>query len=124
MTTLKGGIKNNAYAISLLATKLANVSEFEASIVHISEVLSNQVNKVTVYTNKMNRLVAAVQTLIEGRLSPFLISKATIGHSIYQITHLLRKKYHGFHLVHTDPSFFYSKGKFCMQDTNQICISI
>lgn len=112
MNNLKNGIRNNAYAISPLATKLANVSELEASFVNISEVLLNQVNKVTVYKNKMNRLVAAVQTLIEGKLSPFLISKSTIGHTINQITHLLRKSYHGFHLVHTDPSFFYSKGKF------------
>lgn len=60
----------------------------------------------------MSRLVAAVQTLIEGKLSPFFISKSTIGHTINQINHLLRKSYYGFHLVHTDPSCFYSKGKF------------
>lgn len=66
MNNLKNGIKNNAFAISLLATKLANVSELESSFVNISEVLLNQVNKVTVYKNKMNRLVSAVQTLIEG----------------------------------------------------------
>lgn len=112
MNNLKNGIKNNAFAISLLATKLANVSELESSFVNISEVLLNQVNKVTVYKNKMNRLVSAVQTLIEGKLSPFLISKSTIGHTLHQITGLLRKSYHGFHLVHTDPSLFYAQGKF------------
>lgn len=97
MNNLNNGIKNNANAISLLATKLANVSELEASFVNISEVLLNQVNKVTVYKNTMNSLVAAVQTLIEGKLSPFFISKSTIGHTINQINHLLRKLYHGFH---------------------------
>lgn len=95
-----------------LKNGITNVSELEASFVNISEVLLNQVNKVTVYKNKMNRLVAAVQNLIEGKLSPFLISKSTIGHTVNQINHLLRTSYHGFHLVHTDPLFFYSKGKF------------
>lgn len=38
MNNLKNGIKNNANAISLLATKLANVSESEASFVNIAEV--------------------------------------------------------------------------------------
>lgn len=56
--------------------------------------------------------MAAVQTLIEGKLSPFFISKSTIGHTINQINHLLRKSYHEFHFVHADPSCFYSKGTF------------
>ena len=90
MNNLKRGIKNNAEAITLLANKLSNISELEASLANISEVLLNQVNKVAVFKNKMDKLVAAIQTLVEGKLSPFLISKSIIGHTIIQINHYYR----------------------------------
>lgn len=45
MNNLKRGIKNNAEAITLLANKLSSISELEASLANISEVLLNQVNK-------------------------------------------------------------------------------
>lgn len=112
INNLKNGIKNNAQAISLLAKKLSNIDQLVATVTNFSEILVNQVNKVTVFKNRFDKLETSIQTLVEGKLSPFLISKTLLMHTIRQISSLLRKSYKGFELVHTDPSYFYSEGQF------------
>lgn len=112
INNLKNGIKNNAQAISLLANKLSNIDQLVATVTNFSEILVNQVNKVTVFKNRLDKLETSIQTLVEGKLSPFLISKTLLMHTIRQISSLLRKSYKGFELVHTDPSYFYSEGQF------------
>lgn len=78
INNLKNGIKNNAQAISLLANKLSNIDQLVATVTNFSEILVNQVNKVTVFKNRLDKLETSIQTLVKGKLSPFLISKTLL----------------------------------------------
>ncbi|CAC5379943.1 unnamed protein product [Mytilus coruscus] len=53
-----------------------------------------------------------VQSLVEGRISPFLIPKHDFSRTLHQIQSTLNKKYPGFFLTHSHPSYYYTTSNF------------
>lgn len=57
----------------------------------MSEILITQVNKGTTLKSKSDKFENAIQSLLEGNISPFLISKHMFGRVLAEINHKLRK---------------------------------
>lgn len=54
----------------------------------------------------------AVSQLVEGKLSPELISKQALRTSMHEISNILTKEYTNFYLTMRDPEYYYKHGKF------------
>lgn len=54
----------------------------------------------------------AVSQLVEGKLSPELISKQALRTSMNEISNILTKEYTNFYLTMRDPEYYYKHGKF------------
>ena len=53
-----------------------------------------------------------MQSLVEGKLSPFLVPRSSLKNVIKGISDSLKKNHKGFYLCYTDPAFYYSHAKF------------
>ena len=113
MTNLMKGIKNNNNLITNLVSSMDNKFQtFQHTVLNISSVILNQVDQTNILRGRLNRLGQAVQSLVQGRVTPHLISKQTLSHVLHTIKLRMRKHYSQFYLTHLDPSFYYSHGKF------------
>lgn len=91
----------------------------------MSEILITQVNKATTLKSKLDKLENAIQSLLEGNISPFLISKHMFGRVLAEINHKLKISYQKLYLVHTDPSYYYSNGQFLFaRNKNELYITV
>ncbi|KAK3103915.1 hypothetical protein FSP39_022884 [Pinctada imbricata] len=110
---LLNGVKINSQNINVLASTFnAKISQLEQAITNISALLVQQVNEANVLRSNLNNLQSAFQSLIEGKLSPFLIPKTKLKPVLFGITKMLRNSHKGFYLTHTNPSYYYSNAKF------------
>ncbi|XP_062574148.1 uncharacterized protein LOC134235987 [Saccostrea cucullata] len=113
MDNLAAGIKENSEYISKIATAFNNkLYDLEKSFVNVSKILMSQVNRATLLRSDFDKLSAAIQSLLEGKITPFLIPKFLITRTLSNINFKLRKSYKNFYLIHTDYSFYYSHEKF------------
>ena len=113
MNNLMKGIKTNSMAISTMSEmvnkKFLNI---EQAYMNMSRIIVQQVSEASTLRNTFNKLESSVQTLVENRLTPYLIPKSSLIKTIQHIHRLLRKNYKQFYLTHTDPAFYYSHAKF------------
>ena len=113
MNNLMKGIKTNSMAISTMSEmvnkKFLNI---EQAYMNMSRIIVQQVSKASTLRDTFNKLESSVQTLVENRLTPYLIPKSSLIKTIQHIHRLLRKNYKQFYLTHTDPAFYYSHAKF------------
>ena len=84
----------------------------ESILTNVSSLLVQQINEASVIRSNMGNFQSAVQSLVEGRLSSFLIPRMKFRNVIKSIANSLRKNHKGFYLVNTDPAYFYSHAKF------------
>ena len=106
MTNLMKGIKNNNNPITNLVSSINNKFQtFQHTVLNISSVILNQVDQTNILWGRLNRLGQAVQSLVQGRIIPHLISKQTLSHVLQTIKLCMRKHYSQFYLSHLDPRF-------------------
>ena len=112
-SNLMQGIKDNSLEIQTIAHsfQLAIVSS-EQSMVNISQILITLTNNFNVLKSNLLQLQSAFQSLVEGRISPFLIPKHDFSRTLHQIQSTLNKKYPGFYLTHSHPSYYYTTSNF------------
>lgn len=86
--------------------------ELDHSFTNVSGILIIQANKATTLKSKLDTFENTIQSLLEGNISHFLVSRHQFGRVIAEINHKLRKSYQEiFFLVHalitilTDNSF-------------------
>lgn len=113
MKNLVHGIKANSDYITKVASEFNNkLFDLENAFVNVSEILTNQVNQATLLRSQFTKLENSVESLLEGKISPFLIPKHLLSEIIANIRHKLQKSYQKFYLIQLDASFYYSSGKF------------
>ena len=113
MTNLMSGIKANSHLITNLAQNVnSRFQVFQHDIINISGILIKQVDKTNMLRSRLGKLELAVQSLVEGKITPFLIDRTVLSHVIRSIHSKLKKSYKQFYLTHTDVGYFYSNGKF------------
>ena len=105
MNNLVKGIKENELAISHIHTQLyESFSNLEQSFSTMSVLIAKQIEKSRKLEHIFGELLEGIYSLVEGKLSPHLISPDTMLKSITDIQSILHNKFKGFHLVYTDPN--------------------
>ncbi|CAC5387891.1 unnamed protein product [Mytilus coruscus] len=112
-SNLMQGIQDNSLEIQTIAHsfQLAIVSS-EQSMVNISQILITLTNNFNVLKSNLLQLQNAFQSLVEGQISPFLIPKHDFSRTLHHIQSTLNKKYPGFYLTHSHPSYYYTTSNF------------
>lgn len=119
-TNLLKGIQLNTKVINNIAAAVdAKFVQMEHAMTNVSSLLIQQINEANVLRSNLDNLQSAIQNLIEGKLSPFLIPKQKLKSVIQDISKMLRTSHKGFYLTHTNPTYYYSHGKFLYARNNK-----
>ena len=104
------GIKENELAITHIQSQLfESFDNLERSFSTMSLLLSKQIEKSRKLETRFHELIQGVYELVEGKLSPHLVTPQTMAKSISDIQDILKDKYQDFHLIYTDPKDIYKK---------------
>lgn len=110
---LMHGINLNSRQISLTANAMkSSMNHLSESMISMSQMLVNITNKSNIIRHNLDKFVSAIQTLVEGRISPFLLPKHTIMHTVDKIKTILGKSYPGFSLIEFHPTYYYTNSNF------------
>ena len=113
MSNAMQGIVINHEAIRMATESIAaserNVQNEFASLTSI--VLHN-VQQAALIEHKLNEFKLGVLNLVQGKISPLLLSADILSKTIHHIQRILNDKFQGFHLIQKNPAFYYNHGKF------------
>lgn len=112
-TNLLKGIQTNYQQITRLTLLFNNsFSQFEQTFTNISTLLADQVHKSSSLINTLANLQNAIENLVQGKLSPFLLPETILEHTINQIERKLAQTYNRFHLIYNHPAQYYKEADF------------
>ena len=115
MDNLQSEITGNFHAITNLTYEISNeLVHVESALLNISSLYFEQLVHAEKLIREFNNFKASVATLIEGRLTPSLISRDVLRHSISQIQTSLTKDYQNFFITMTDPDYYFRHGQFVL----------
>lgn len=113
MDNLQFGISNNFKAINQLSkTFFFNLQHLELVIENTTGILINQLDTASQLRAEFDNLHGSILALIQGKLTPHLISKQNMQHSISEIQKLLSHKEPHFYLSQKQLNWYYQKAKF------------
>ena len=112
ITNLKNSILNNHKELNNLA-HIVSESEIELKnlMLDITASLVKQINTASIIRQHFDKLHTAIESLLQGKISPFLISKQDMHHTIKQIQHVLNSKYTKYHITEKNPTYYYQNAK-------------
>lgn len=112
-TNLLTGIQTNYEQITKLSLLFnSTYSQFEQTFANISTLLADQVHKSSSLIDTLANFQNAIENLVQGQLSPFLLPESILEHTIRQIEHKLAKEYNKFYLIHNHQAQFYKEADF------------
>lgn len=101
-TNLMRGIQTNYQQITRLTNLFnTNFSEFQDSFSNISTVIADHVHKSSSIINSFTNLQNAVKSLVQGKITPFLIQETVLAQTLQQIERKLSKSYTQFFLINS-----------------------
>lgn len=110
---LMNGIQANSKEISVLAHSInMSLVTLQQSMFSISKILINLTNQGNILRSKLDQFQTAVQSLVEGRISPLLLPKHTLTQALHKVQRILTDSYPGFYLTQFHPSFYYTNSNF------------
>lgn len=89
-----------------------NFSEFQDSCSNISTIIADQVLKSSSIINSLTILLNAIESLVQGKLTPFLIQETVLAQTLQQIERKLSKYYTQFFLIKILPAKYYKSSDF------------
>lgn len=113
------GIQINANHVNAFA-KSFNVSllSVQQSMLNFSTSLTSISHTGNSILHELNKLEFALQTLIEGRVSPVLIPKQVLSNALHEIKYILTSSYPNFHLTNMHVSHYYTTSNFMFMRNN------
>lgn len=126
ITNIMKGIKENEMAITHIQSQLFESFEnLERSFTTMGVLLTKQIEKSRKLETRFQELIQGVYELVEGKLSPHLVSPTTLSNSIKDIQSIINNKFQGFHLILTDPKDIYKKAHtFYTRNGTKLFISV
>ena len=104
-SNLVQGIQDNALEIEKVTLSFQkSLRTLEQSMVNMTQYLITLTNSYNTIRSNLVQLEHAIQSLVEGRISPFLIPKHALITILHQIQSILTKYYPGFYLTHVHPA--------------------
>ncbi|XP_067650865.1 uncharacterized protein [Haliotis asinina] len=120
------GIKANHDAITFATTALEHsVETMTFTLTALTSLLIDQIQNAYVVEHQLEELKLGIQDLAKNKLSPLLIDPETLLQTIHHLSSVLSNKYPKFHLLHTNPNYYYSQAKFIFARTkSHVYISV
>ncbi|XP_048259087.1 uncharacterized protein LOC125384301 [Haliotis rufescens] len=126
-TNALSGIKLNheeiKYATASIQESFQNLKN---AYISLSSVILHQIEQAALIEHKLQEFKFGVLDLVQGKLSPLLISPAILTTTINHIKHILHNKYNGFKLLDGNTNFYYNHGKFLYAKTksNKLYVTV
>lgn len=112
-TNLMRGIQTNYQQITRLTTLFnTTISEFQDSFSNISTIIADQVHKSSSIINSLTNLQNSIESLVQGKLTPFLIPEEILAHTLQHIQRKLAKSHSKFFLIRKHPAQYYKSSDF------------
>lgn len=120
-TNLMRGIQTNYQQITRL-TNLFNTtfSEFLGLFFNISTIIEDQVHKSSSIINALTNSQNAIESLVQGKITPFLIQETVLAQTLQQIERKLSKSYTQFFLIKNIQRYITNLLIFCMLDKGHL----
>ena len=87
----------------------------ESHIHTLSALTANVVktsNTLSMLEVQYGNLLSSVETLVSGSIPAFLLPLNVLGNTLSSIQVMLERDFRGFHLVHSDPNYYYHSADF------------
>ena len=111
--TIQESVTENFEAITNLSKVISEqIQQAQTGILQLSGIYYKHLATSSKLIKQYETLKRSIVSLIEGKLTPELISQATLEHSISEITKILSKEYSNFYLTITNPSYYYKHAKY------------
>lgn len=108
ITNIVKGLEENHLAIEHIQTQLyESFHSLETSFSIMSVFIAKQIEKSRQLESIFNELLEGIYDLVEGKMSPHLVSTETMLSTLKGIQEILHEKFPGFHLVYKDPALIY-----------------
>ncbi|XP_053372746.1 uncharacterized protein LOC128546347 [Mercenaria mercenaria] len=121
MDNLLAEIKENMLAIKFIQSDLYTTqTNFEHVIGYLMDILIDEIKTTSKLNIQLEEFKIGISNLVDGKLSPFLISEDLLRNTLKDIQTLLETKYTGFHLAFRNIADVYSNCKllFARNGTN------
>ncbi|WAR04280.1 Y068-like protein [Mya arenaria] len=113
MDNLMAAIKDNMMEIEVVHSHLlANEANLEKALNMVMSMLIDQIQTMNAVSHQVEELKLGVVNLVNGHLTPLLISEDVLGSTISDIQEIIHHKYNGFHLSISEIAQVYSDCKF------------
>ena len=109
MQNLKNGIKDNH---NFIISALMSTSTLQAQSTNLTMIVLDQVQKANEIQIQLTNLLSSIKALVNGQITPQLISENTLRKTLFDITSLLRNKFPQFSLIEQHPYKYYQHSKF------------
>ncbi|XP_063412759.1 uncharacterized protein LOC134695439 isoform X1 [Mytilus trossulus] len=125
-TNLMDGIQQNSVEILAIANKFQmSLENTQSFFLNTTTLLTELTNKGNMLRSKVDQFQAAIQSLVEGRISPFLLPKHTLTLALHKIQTILTNSYPGFYLTQPHPSYYYTNSNFMfMRNHSKLFITL
>lgn len=112
-SNLMKGIKENHEQIgSFITFYNARLTNLQYAILNFSTLLTNQVHEAALIRSNLGEFYNSMQSLVHGKLTPLLLPRRILVHTLKTIQSLLTNSYNNFYLSHSDPNYFYTNADF------------
>jgi hypothetical protein len=121
---MKQSLDDNMHMMHVYVDNTLLATRYQTSMLSYAIILENSIQ--TLQT-KYAELLGAVENLINGNLSPFLIPSATITKTLEDIRKHLAAEEQKYEIIYTKASFYYHRGSFVLAreaNTSFICVQI
>ncbi|CAC5384224.1 unnamed protein product [Mytilus coruscus] len=125
-TNLIDEIQKNSIEILTIANKFhMSLENTQSFLLNTTTLLTEVTNKGNMLRSKVDQFESAVQSLVEGRISPFLLPKHTLTQALHKIQTILTNSYSGFYSTQPHPSYYYTNLNFMfMRNHSKIFITL
>lgn len=110
---IQESVKENFLVITNLSRIITTeIQNFQSGLLQLSELYNSHLETAHTLVKQYSSFKQSISTLIDGKLSPELISASVIKNTIQEISKILSEEYSNFYLTIKDPEYYYTHGHF------------
>lgn len=110
---IQESVKENYLVITNLSQIITEqIQNFQSGLLQLSELYNSHMETAHTLVKQYSAFKQSIGNLIDGKLSPALISTPVITNTIQEVSKILTEEYSNFYLTIKDPEYYYKHGQF------------
>lgn len=110
---IQESVKENYLVITNLSQIITEqIQNFQSGLLQLSELYNSHMETAHTLVKQYSAFKQSIGNLIDGKLSPALISTPVIINTIQEVSKILTEEYSNFYLTIIDPEYYYKHGQF------------